>query len=241
MQGAGAGQRTGGDCEGQGAAGGATCAGERCVGVGLVVGPLGIVGLKAAVNCGLLTRTAPLPSCPSVSACPPLPLLRQLLPDLYRRTIVVKDAAAAAEEASGAPLAAAEVGPGPEPLLRHSLQHYHFTAWPDHGVPSSPHPLLLLAAELRRRGAHQHSAPILVHCSGGCECECGIAGLQGRVWKGGWHCWAVGALCGQDMHCAACWRFPGCACPPLMATRMPACPWPWPCSWHRSVGRVLRA
>lgn len=45
------------------------------------------------------------------------------------------------------------------------IDHYHYTAWPDHGVPSSPLPLLKACAHLQRSGAH--AGPILVHCSAG--------------------------------------------------------------------------
>lgn len=45
----------------------------------------------------------------------------------------------------------------------HQLSHYHYTAWPDHGVPRSPEPLLRLCAELREQAG---DGPVLVHCSG---------------------------------------------------------------------------
>ncbi|KAL4443249.1 hypothetical protein ABPG75_010986 [Micractinium tetrahymenae] len=114
--------------------------------------------------------------------------LEQLLPDLERRSLAVKDTQG---QGSG-PLKRTLDGephqqlqqelPGPSQGSSGSsggggqagsasrqrsttIQHYHYTAWPDHGVPPSPEPLLHLCAELRAAGAH--AAPILVHCSAG--------------------------------------------------------------------------
>ena len=46
------------------------------------------------------------------------------------------------------------------------IVQYHFTAWPDHGVPESTAPILVLQktvmADWKKNGG-----PILVHCSAG--------------------------------------------------------------------------
>ena len=59
-------------------------------------------------------------------------------------------------------------------------EHYHFTAWPDHGVPDHPTPILVLSALLRSKERAQHNktdsdkdprrpslGPLVVHCSAG--------------------------------------------------------------------------
>ncbi|KJE90141.1 tyrosine-protein phosphatase non-receptor type 6 [Capsaspora owczarzaki ATCC 30864] len=52
----------------------------------------------------------------------------------------------------------------PEPR---SVYQYHYTAWPDHGIPSSATSLLHMIAGARKvKGSH--SGPIAVHCSAGC-------------------------------------------------------------------------
>jgi hypothetical protein len=81
---------------------------------------------------------------------------------LIRRSVSVKDAGpllAARRHAQQAQQAQPAAAPS------FTVQHFHYSAWPDHGVPTSPEPLLALCAELRRRGAH--ASPIVVHCSGG--------------------------------------------------------------------------
>jgi protein tyrosine phosphatase len=51
--------------------------------------------------------------------------------------------------------------------------HYHYTAWPDHGVPQTAGPLLLLSYMLRSSGggdggsSSSAESPVLVHCSAG--------------------------------------------------------------------------
>jgi len=50
--------------------------------------------------------------------------------------------------------------------------HYHYTGWPDHGVPQSASPLLLLSYILRTSngnggGGSNGESPIVVHCSAG--------------------------------------------------------------------------
>lgn len=47
-------------------------------------------------------------------------------------------------------------GPPPRPVW-----HWHYAAWPDHGVPASPEALLRLVGELA-----PVQTPILAHCSG---------------------------------------------------------------------------
>ncbi|KAI3426853.1 hypothetical protein D9Q98_006799 [Chlorella vulgaris] len=88
--------------------------------------------------------------------------LEQLSPVLIRRSVSVKDAGpllAARRHAQQAQQAQPAAAPS------FTVQHFHYSAWPDHGVPTSPEPLLALCAELRRRGAH--ASPIVVHCSAG--------------------------------------------------------------------------
>ena len=46
----------------------------------------------------------------------------------------------------------------------HVVDHYHYTGWPDHGVPQSAAPLFLLSNILRNTSTEN---PILVHCSAG--------------------------------------------------------------------------
>eukprot|EP00887_Chlorella_sp_A99_P001068 scaffold14.g1068.t1 len=70
-------------------------------------------------------------------------------PELFVRQLAVVDNGGG----DGAPAPAAAV------------THYHYTAWPDHGVPVSADLLLDLCEDLLGAGAH--AAPILVHCSAG--------------------------------------------------------------------------
>jgi len=44
---------------------------------------------------------------------------------------------------------------------------FHYTTWPDHGVPSSVQPILELVRLMRDVQASE-ARPILVHCSAGC-------------------------------------------------------------------------
>ncbi|RWS26320.1 tyrosine phosphatase-like protein, partial [Leptotrombidium deliense] len=44
---------------------------------------------------------------------------------------------------------------------------FHYTTWPDHGVPSTVHPILELV-RLMRDCESRETRPILVHCSAGC-------------------------------------------------------------------------
>lgn len=93
--------------------------------------------------------------------------VEELLPDLHRRTLVLKDT----QQPPVQPLEQqeqqsqqAQQGQQGQQAGRTRLVHYHYSAWPDHGVPASPQPLLRLCEELR--AAAQHSGPVLVHCSG---------------------------------------------------------------------------
>ena len=44
-----------------------------------------------------------------------------------------------------------------------SVTQYHYTSWPDHGVPKSTESLLQLI-EFVRNAYQPHKGPILVHC-----------------------------------------------------------------------------
>ena len=46
------------------------------------------------------------------------------------------------------------------------IKHFHFTAWPDHDVPTLYHELLLFVSKVQE-GLIKSKAPILVHCSAG--------------------------------------------------------------------------
>ncbi|XP_067684835.1 receptor-type tyrosine-protein phosphatase alpha-like [Haliotis asinina] len=48
--------------------------------------------------------------------------------------------------------------------VERTVTHYHFTSWPDHGVPSAP--ALVSFWRLVKRG-HKQRGPMLVHCSAG--------------------------------------------------------------------------
>ncbi|KAJ3608007.1 hypothetical protein NHX12_025058 [Muraenolepis orangiensis] len=48
-----------------------------------------------------------------------------------------------------------------------SVHHFHFRAWPDHGVPDGTRPLLQFRTLLRRNIEEGGGAPTLVHCSAG--------------------------------------------------------------------------
>lgn len=48
-----------------------------------------------------------------------------------------------------------------------TICQFHYTTWPDHGVPSSVHPIIELV-RLMRDVQSTESRPILVHCSAGC-------------------------------------------------------------------------
>ncbi|XP_043233606.1 tyrosine-protein phosphatase non-receptor type 2-like isoform X2 [Amphibalanus amphitrite] len=46
--------------------------------------------------------------------------------------------------------------------------HYHYTTWPDFGIPQSPHAFLMFLAAVREAGVLEESVgPAVVHCSAG--------------------------------------------------------------------------
>lgn len=52
-------------------------------------------------------------------------------------------------------------------LMERTICQFHYTTWPDHGVPDSVHPILELV-RLVREVQPAEDKPILVHCSAGC-------------------------------------------------------------------------
>jgi protein tyrosine phosphatase len=48
----------------------------------------------------------------------------------------------------------------------HEVEQFHYTAWPDHGVPDHGSPLLLFRQRVMQSYA-KHGGPIVVHCSAG--------------------------------------------------------------------------
>ncbi|CAG2102564.1 unnamed protein product, partial [Medioppia subpectinata] len=49
-----------------------------------------------------------------------------------------------------------------------TIYHYHFTAWPDHGVPSDPGCVLNFLHDVnRKQEAIDDAGPVIVHCSAG--------------------------------------------------------------------------
>ncbi|PIA17279.1 receptor/non-receptor type protein-tyrosine phosphatase [Coemansia reversa NRRL 1564] len=48
-----------------------------------------------------------------------------------------------------------------------TVTQLHFTGWPDHGVPSSPLPMLRMIKELRENIQPPSDVPVVVHCSAG--------------------------------------------------------------------------
>ncbi|KAI6659947.1 hypothetical protein LOD99_14287 [Oopsacas minuta] len=47
------------------------------------------------------------------------------------------------------------------------VTHYRYTTWPDHGVPSSPDPILKLIREVNSININSVNSPIIIHCSAG--------------------------------------------------------------------------
>lgn len=46
-----------------------------------------------------------------------------------------------------------------------TIYHYHFTAWPDHGVPSDPGCVLNFLHEVnKKQEAIEGAGPVIVHC-----------------------------------------------------------------------------
>lgn len=55
-------------------------------------------------------------------------------------------------------------------MLMLQIEHLHYTAWPDHGVPSSPRSIVAFLQQLQRHAPLDGRAdqpPIVVHCSAG--------------------------------------------------------------------------
>ena len=46
---------------------------------------------------------------------------------------------------------------------KREIRQFQFTAWPDHGVPSHPTPLLLFMKRAKAM-THTDSGPIITHC-----------------------------------------------------------------------------
>lgn len=68
----------------------------------------------------------------------------------------------------------------------HLLSHYHFHAWPDHGIPDSSAGLRAVCRALST--ARESGAPVVVHCSA----VSGRGGGRGGRAAGSW----LRALCG---------------------------------------------
>ncbi|KAJ2445141.1 Tyrosine-protein phosphatase non-receptor type 2 [Coemansia sp. RSA 2424] len=47
------------------------------------------------------------------------------------------------------------------------ITQFHYTEWPDHGVPQSPAPMLRIMKEIRSRVSPLPHVPVVVHCSAG--------------------------------------------------------------------------
>ena len=45
--------------------------------------------------------------------------------------------------------------------------HYHFSAWPDHGVPADKSCLIHFIKRVRKNHSYYNSPPLVVHCSAG--------------------------------------------------------------------------
>ena len=55
---------------------------------------------------------------------------------------------------------------------KHSLTvtHFHYTAWPDHGVPQNAMSLISFICRVRKLHPLSMDQPLLVHCSAGVGC-----------------------------------------------------------------------
>ncbi|KAJ2884546.1 Tyrosine-protein phosphatase non-receptor type 13 [Coemansia asiatica] len=53
------------------------------------------------------------------------------------------------------------------PDVTWDVTQLHYTEWPDHGVPTSPVPLLQMVRELRSTVSPDPETPVVVHCSAG--------------------------------------------------------------------------
>ena len=49
----------------------------------------------------------------------------------------------------------------------HEVTHFHYTAWPDHGVPSDATSLINFIKRVSEVQPHSTEVPLLVHCSAG--------------------------------------------------------------------------
>lgn len=47
------------------------------------------------------------------------------------------------------------------------VRHFHFTTWPDFGVPEPPNTLVKFVRSFRERCLPDSNKPIIVHCSAG--------------------------------------------------------------------------
>lgn len=47
------------------------------------------------------------------------------------------------------------------------MRHFHFTTWPDFGVPEPPSTLVKFVRAFRERCTPDNNKPIIVHCSAG--------------------------------------------------------------------------
>ena len=45
--------------------------------------------------------------------------------------------------------------------------HYHFSAWPDHGVPADKSCLIHFIKRVRKNHPYYNTPPLVVHCSAG--------------------------------------------------------------------------
>ncbi len=48
-----------------------------------------------------------------------------------------------------------------------TVTHFHFSAWPDHGVPADKTCLIQFVKRVRKNFPYYESPPLLVHCSAG--------------------------------------------------------------------------
>ncbi len=55
----------------------------------------------------------------------------------------------------------------PESCVPLIVTHYHFSVWPDHGVPVDKTSLIHFIQRVRRHHPFFNSSPLLVHCSAG--------------------------------------------------------------------------
>ena len=53
-----------------------------------------------------------------------------------------------------------------EPFPRR-VMHYHYHAWPDHGIPAAASSLRRLCGVMDTAAKGRASAPVIVHCSAG--------------------------------------------------------------------------